>query len=127
MNEIVEYYLKVVKNYAGFTGRARRKEFWMFAVGNIIICMAVMIVGGILAAIIHPAVMMVFSGILMLYSLAILIPSLAVTVRRLHDTNKSGWYYFVSLIPLIGGIWLLILLCTPGNEGDNQYGPDPKK
>lgn len=62
-----------------------------------------------------------------LYSLAVFIPSLAVTVRRLHDTNHSGWMYFVSLIPLIGGIWLLILLCTDGTHGQNQYGPDPKE
>lgn len=60
------------------------------------------------------------------YSLAILVPTLAVTVRRLHDIGKSGWMYFVGLIPLIGGIWLLVLLVTEGNHGPNQYGEDPK-
>ena len=61
-----------------------------------------------------------------LYTLAIIIPSLAVAVRRLHDTGKSGWWIFISLIPLIGGIWLLVLLVTDSQPGENQYGPSPK-
>jgi len=61
-----------------------------------------------------------------LYSLAVLIPSLAVTVRRLHDVGKSGWFILVGLIPLIGSIWLLVLFCTDSKPGENQYGPSPK-
>ena len=70
-----------------------------------------------------------FTGIIIvgIYALAVFVPSLAVAVRRLHDINKSGWFYFVSLIPLIGGIWLFILLCTEGTQGPNQYGDDPKR
>ena len=62
----------------------------------------------------------------LIYVLAVFIPSLAVAVRRLHDVGKSGWFYLISLIPLIGGIWLLILFVTEGDKGPNQYGPDPK-
>lgn len=65
-------------------------------------------------------------GLFVFYLLAILVPYLAVVVRRLHDSGKSGWYYFVSFIPGIGGIWMLILLCTEGNNFPNQYGDDPK-
>ena len=70
-----------------------------------------------------------FTGIVIfaVYALDTFIPGLAVIVRRLHDVNKSGWFYFISLIPLIGGIWLLILLCTEGTQGPNQYGEDPQR
>ena len=67
-----------------------------------------------------------FAFLYVIYFLAILIPSLAVIVRRLHDIGKSGWFYFVSLIPFIGSIWLIILFATEGDKGPNQYGPDPK-
>jgi uncharacterized membrane protein YhaH (DUF805 family) len=60
------------------------------------------------------------------YCLAILLPSLAVAVRRLHDVGKSGWFYFIALIPLVGAIWLLVLFCTEGDNGENEYGSDPK-
>ena len=62
----------------------------------------------------------------MLGGLAHFIPGLAVVVRRLHDVGKSGWFYLIALIPLIGIIWLLVLMCTDGDKGDNAYGPDPK-
>ena len=107
----MEWYLKVLKNYANFNGRARRKEYWMFVLFNIIfVCVS---------AVIHPALYLI-------YFLVIFIPSLAVTVRRLHDIGKSGWFYFISLIPLVGPIWLLVLLCTEGNADENKYGPSPK-
>jgi uncharacterized membrane protein YhaH (DUF805 family) len=61
-----------------------------------------------------------------LYSLAVLVPSIAVGVRRMHDIGKSGWWLLISLIPLIGAIWLIVLLATEGNQGSNQYGADPK-
>ena len=113
----MEWYLKVLKNYATFSGRARRKEYWMFVLFNIIAAIVLMILDFIIGT------YFVLYG---LYLLAIVIPSLAVGVRRLHDIGKSGWWMFISLIPLIGGIWLLVLLCTDGTAGDNTYGPSPK-
>ncbi|OIQ18789.1 DUF805 domain-containing protein [Lacinutrix sp. MedPE-SW] len=121
----MEWYLKVVRdNYANFEGRARRQEYWMFTLFNFLIIMALAIVSGVLATSLDaPA----FMAIYFIYALAVVIPSLAVAVRRLHDTGKSGWYYLISLIPLIGGIWLIILFATEGDVGPNEYGPDPKK
>lgn len=120
----MEWYLKVVRdNYANFEGRARRQEYWMFVLFNLIFIIAIAMVSGFLASIFDaPA----FMGLYIIYVFGIFIPSLAVAVRRLHDTGKSGWFYLVGLIPLIGGIWLLILFVTEGDKGPNQYGPDPK-
>jgi uncharacterized membrane protein YhaH (DUF805 family) len=114
----MEWYLKVVKdNYANFTGRARRKEYWMFALINIIFAIVLAIIDFVIGT---------FPVIYMVYLLAILLPGLAVFVRRMHDIGKSGWWFFIALIPLIGTIWLLVLLCTDGNPGENSYGPSPK-
>lgn len=105
----MNYYLKVLKQYADFEGRARRSEYWFFFLFNFI---ASFLVGIIAGAINVPALSA-------LYSLGVLIPGLAVAIRRMHDVDKSGWYI---LIP----IYNLILACTEGTKGDNQYGPDPK-
>lgn len=122
----MEWFLKVVRdNYANFEGRARRQEYWMFILFNFIIQVGLWILFVIFGAISPPLVFV--PGIaLLIYALYVFIPNLAVLVRRLHDTGNSGWMLLVSLIPLIGGIWLLVLLCTEGNYGPNQYGPDPK-
>lgn len=123
----MEWYLKVVRdNYANFEGRARRKEYWMFILFNAMITIvlySLMLIGLVTES---QAIMSMGIGLVGLYSLAVLIPSIAVVVRRLHDQNKSGWYYFIAFIPFIGGIWLLILLVTEGTPGPNQYGEDPK-
>lgn len=113
----MEWYLKVLTNYVGFQGRARRKEYWMFVLFNIIIS----IVLGIIEAVIGTNQVLSF-----IYSLAILLPSLAVSFRRLHDTGKSGWWLLIGLIPLIGSIILLVFFCTDSDANDNQYGPNPK-
>lgn len=120
----MKWYLKVVRdNYANFSGRARRQEYWMFALFNAIFIIAIMTIsGGIAAATDLPALM----GLYAIYALGVLIPSLAVAVRRLHDVGKSGWFYLIGLIPIIGGIWLFVLFVTEGDKGPNQYGPDPK-
>ena len=123
----MEWYLKVVRdNYANFEGRARRQEYWMFILFNFIITFLLYIPTIIGIAMESETIMFIGLGLVILYSLAIFIPSLAVVVRRLHDQDKSGWYYFVGLIPFIGGIWLLILMVTEGTSGPNQYGEDPK-
>ena len=105
----MEWYLKVLKNYAGFSGRARRKEYWMFFLVNMGISFVIGLIGGAIE----------FELLGSLYSLAVMIPSIAVGVRRIHDTNKSGWFI---LIP----IYNLILFATEGNSGSNEYGEDPK-
>ncbi|KAF2507474.1 DUF805 domain-containing protein [Flavobacterium foetidum] len=126
---MVEYYKKVVfENYANFKGRARRSEYWYFILAQFVIMISIFIVAAIIGAVLGD----VLSGVLignfayMLYCLATILPALGVVVRRLHDVGKSGWFYFISLIPFIGGIWLLVLLVTDGDYGSNQYGHDPK-
>lgn len=119
----MEWYTAVLRKYAEFDGRARRKEYWMFTLFNIIIYIALSIVdqvaglnkltGGI-------------SPLATLYSLGVLIPGLAVSVRRLHDTNKSGWWILIAFIPLIGAIVLLVFMVTDGDRGKNRFGRDPK-
>ncbi|MBO4806621.1 MAG: DUF805 domain-containing protein [Paludibacteraceae bacterium] len=118
----MEWYIKCWKNYAVFQGRARRKEFWMFALFNFVICMALSMIGSLFIDSIGMASQIPYY----IYALAAFIPNLAVLVRRLHDVNKSGWWYFIILVPLIGIIWMLVLLCTEGDKGDNKYGPNPK-
>ena len=114
----MEWYLKVIRdNYANFNGRASRQEYWMFTLFNIIFVVVAMVVDGVLG---------LGFIIYMLYMLAVLIPGIAVFVRRMHDIGKSGWWFFISLIPLIGGIWLLVLLATDGSSEDNNYGTSLK-
>lgn len=120
----MEWYLKVVRdNYANFSGRARRQEYWMFVLINLLISLGLLAVFATLASVTN-IVELIF--IPYIYMLGVFIPSLAVAVRRLHDTNKSGWMYLVSLIPIVGPIWLLVLFATEGDRGNNQYGSDPK-
>ena len=113
----MNWYLKVLKHYADFNGRARRQEYWMFVLFNIIFAF----VAGALDAALGS-----WGAIGGLYGLALLIPGLAVSVRRLHDIGKSGWMLLIALIPLIGTIWLIILLATDSTPGNNQYGNNPK-
>lgn len=116
----MNWYLKCLKQYADFSGRARRSEYWMFTLFNFIF----MIVAGVLDGVLAGAIgMPVFT---LIYLLGMIIPSISVCARRLHDIDKSGWMMFVSMIPFIGGIWLLILMVKDGISGDNKYGPSPK-
>lgn len=120
----MKWYLKVLKQYADFNGRARRTEYWMFALFNFIFSIVAIILDNILGTAIEDVGYGLFY---FLYALAVLIPSLAVAVRRLHDIGKSGWMILISLIPIIGGIWLLVLLVTNSNPGENEYGANPKE
>ena len=119
----MNWYLKCWKQYADFSGRARRKEYWMFVLFNIIVAIIAGIIDGVLGLINPEIGFGVFGG---LYSLAAFIPGLAVSVRRLHDIGKSGWYYLLGLIPLLGAIVLLVWFCTEGEHGANKWGEDPK-
>ena len=118
------WYVKVLKDYAVFTGRARRQEFWMFTLFNILIAIALMIIDGVGGFMIGDSGI----GVLyLIYVLAVIIPCIAVNVRRLHDTNRSGWWYLRVLIPFLGALILLIFMCLDSTPGDNQYGPNPKE
>jgi len=119
----MQWYLDVLKKYAVFSGRARRKEFWMFVLFNFIAA----VLAGILDNILHTTYSNQSTGIIStLYSLAVLLPGLGVAIRRMHDIGKSGWWILVSLIPVAGIIWYIVLTATEGQHGDNQYGADPK-
>lgn len=119
----MNYFLAVLKKYAVFSGRARRSEYWYFVLFNIIILIAAMGLDMLLETNIEP---MPYGAFYFLVGLAMFIPSLAVGVRRLHDVGKSGWFYFIALIPIVGSIWLLVLFFTKGTIGENEYGLDPK-
>lgn len=112
----MDWYLKVLKNYVGFSGRARRTEYWMFTLFSVIISLVLMLIEYLVG---------LPQSLSSLYSLAVLLPSLGVSVRRLHDVGKSGWWLLLGLIPLIGAIILLVFFCQD-SESDNNYGPNPK-
>ena len=155
---MIEYYKKVVfENYANFNGRARRSEYWYYALMSIIISIILSLLDEVLGLKYGTKSS---SGVLSsIYGLLVFIPGLAVSVRRLHDIGKSGWLIFViyavaivsvififisafasgfsessfgigMIIPILlilgAAIWLLVLFCTEGDEGENKYGPDPK-
>jgi uncharacterized membrane protein YhaH (DUF805 family) len=119
----MNWYLKVLKQYADFNGRARRKEYWMFVLFNLIFGIVAMMIDGGVGLNIGA---LPYGWIYVLYTLATLLPGIAVCVRRLHDVGKSGWWIFIALVPLIGFIWLLVLMFTDSQPGDNAYGPNPK-
>jgi uncharacterized membrane protein YhaH (DUF805 family) len=119
----MNWYLAVLKKYAVFSGRAQRKEYWMFFLFNIIIAILL----GIIEVVIGISPDADESILANIYSLAILLPSLAVSVRRLHDIGRSGWWLLIGLIPLIGVIVLFVFAVQDGQPGPNQYGPNPKE
>jgi uncharacterized membrane protein YhaH (DUF805 family) len=120
----MNWYLKVLKQYADFSGRARRKEYWMFVLFDVIFAIVAMILDNVLGIAIEK---IGYGPLYGLYVLATLIPALAVTVRRLHDVGKSGWMLFISLIPFLGWIWLLVLMLTDSQQGTNKWGQNPKE
>lgn len=128
----MKWYLKALRQYADFSGRARRTEYWMFVLFNFIFSIVAvgldyMLGFGLsLSDEYGDTVQIPYGYIFIAYTLAMLIPGLAVAVRRLHDVGKSGWMLLVGLIPLIGGIWLLVLYCTDSQDGSNKWGDNPK-
>lgn len=123
----MKWYVKVLKQYADFSGRARRKEYWMFFLVNLIISFAIGFVSGFIGGVSQdPTLASALMIPSILYSLAVLIPSIAVGVRRLHDTNRSGWWLLISLVPVIGAIVLIVFFVQDSQAGSNQYGENPK-
>ncbi|NUS39342.1 MAG: DUF805 domain-containing protein [Lysobacter sp.] len=119
----MDWYLKVLKNYVNFSGRARRKEYWMFFLINVLIGFGLGIVDGMLG-LRHGAGAIGTLGLL--YNLFILLPSIAVGTRRLHDTGRSGWWQLIALVPILGVIVLIVWYASEGESGSNAYGDDPK-
>ena len=119
----MNWYFEVLKKYAVFIGRARRKEYWFFVLFNFIFAIVLVFIDGMIGTFDAETGYGVLSGI---YGLAVLIPGIAVSIRRLHDTDRVGWWLLICFIPLIGAIWLLVLMVLDGTAGQNQYGPDPK-
>ena len=124
----MKWYLKVMRdNYSNFSGRARRKEYWMYVLIQIPIIIVLILLDNILGLTFEVSGLDLGYGWLYLIGgLVHLIPGLALSVRRLHDVGKSGWFLLIILIPLIGGIWLLVLECKEGNKSENKWGPNPK-
>lgn len=121
----MEWYLDVLKNkYAQFTGRARRLEYWYFALFNVIASIVLAVLDGLFGTFNTATGAGLLSG---LYALAVLVPSLAVAVRRLHDTDRTGWWLLIALVPVIGVIVLLVFMLIDSQPGANQYGPNPKE
>ena len=118
----MNWYLEVLKKYAMFNGRARRKEYWMFFLFNIIILFILGLVEGFAGIAPESG-----QGVLAtLYMAAVLLPSLAVGARRLHDIDRSGWWQVIASVPIIGAVVLLVFMVQDSQPGENQYGPNPK-
>ncbi len=120
----MNWYLQALSKYADFSGRARRKEYWFFFLINIIVAGVLSFIDGMLGTVIQDGQIGILSGI---YALLVLIPGIAVAVRRLHDTNRSGLWVLIGLIPLIGAIVLIIFFLMDSTPGRNQYGLNPKE
>jgi uncharacterized membrane protein YhaH (DUF805 family) len=116
-----------LKRYADFSGRSRRKEYWMFTLLFVLAIVGMAIVTGILGAFSSPEPTALFVVPIGLLILALFVPTLAVQVRRFHDQDKSGWYVLLGLIPYVGGIIVLVFMCIEGTRGPNRFGPDPKE
>lgn len=120
----MEWYVRVLKKYAVFTGRARRTEYWMFVLFNVIISICLYVIDGAITGFsleTHSSVLQT------IYGLAVLVPSLAVGARRLHDTGRTGWWLLIGLVPCIGAIVLIIFMVQDSQPGENEYGLNPKE
>ncbi len=120
----MKYYIKAFNNFSNFNGRARRKEYWMYLLFNLIFAMVAIILDNVFGLAFES---IGYGVIYLLYALITFIPSLSVSVRRLHDKSKSGWYLLLAIIPIIGGIVLLFILAADGDPGENEYGTNPKE
>lgn len=120
----MNWYLGVLKKYVDFNGRARRKEYWFFVLFNLIISCVLSAIDVFIGTYSVSAGVGLLAG---LYALAVLLPGIGVTVRRLHDTGRSGWWILIALVPLVGWIVLLVFMLIDSQPGTNAYGPNPKE
>lgn len=128
----MKHYINAISNYSNFSGRARRSEYWYFILFNIIFGVAAVILDNLLGSTFNidipgaDSMPLPYGYIYLAYSVFVFLPAIAVWVRRLHDVGKSGWFLLIVFIPVIGGIWLLILALQDSQPGENKYGPNPK-
>jgi uncharacterized membrane protein YhaH (DUF805 family) len=123
-----KYYLDILTNkYADFNGRARRKEYWMWTLYYTIVLLFAMVLDNVLGLNFELFGQdLGYGWLYVTVAITHLIPGLGIVIRRLHDVGKSGWFYLIILIPLIGFIWVLVLFCTDGVQEDNKWGSNPK-
>ena len=126
----MKWFIKAFRQYADFSGRASRQEFWMFVLFNLLFAMAWAFVAGLLTGLLGDSFnqesrLMFMYKLIAIYYAVTAVPAMAVGVRRLHDTGRHGWWMLVSLIPFAGGVWLIVLMCLNGSAGDNRYGSRP--
>lgn len=119
----MNWYIEALKKYAVFSGRSRRKEYWFFVLFNVIFSFVLGFIDGMMGNVHMESGMGLLGGV---YSLLLLIPGIAVSVRRLHDTNRTGWWVLLGLIPIIGALVLLIFMIQDSTPGENNYGRNPK-
>ncbi len=120
----MHWYFEVLKKYGVFGGRARRKEYWLFVLFSAIATIVLTIIDASVGTLDAESGFGLLSG---LYTFGVLLPGLAVSVRRLHDTDRSGWWLLIAFIPLVGAIVLLIWMVRDGHPGQNRFGPNPKE
>lgn len=125
---MIKAYINAWKKCLQWHGRTGVKDYWMYWITNILIILGSYFLFGVLEIISDSKFGIFIFQLLFIWAYALLqiLPSVAITIRRLHDTNKPGWYYLINLVPIIGNLWFLIIVCTKGTYGDNDFGPDPK-
>ncbi|NBC36890.1 DUF805 domain-containing protein [Novosphingobium sp. FSY-8] len=130
----MEFMLMPYRRYADFSGRSRRKEYWMFALFQALVAVVIMVLMATQFPWSNPdsfgidgpsPLMILFGGLLVVFWLGSLVPNIAVTVRRFHDQDKSGWMYLLNFVPYVGGLVVFVFMCLSGTRGPNQYGDDP--
>ena len=115
----MQWYLQVLRNYAEFNGRSRRSEYWYFVLFNLVVAIVLGFADGVLRKIVG------FGMLGMIYSLVVLVPGIAVSIRRLHDTDRSGWWLLLALVPIVGLV-LIWFMAQDSDAGTNRYGQNPK-
>ncbi|MGW8368449.1 MAG: DUF805 domain-containing protein [Gammaproteobacteria bacterium] len=119
----MNWYLDALKKYAVFNGRSHRKAYWLFVLFNMLIAIGLAIVDSMAGTFDQETGFGLFGA---LYALAVFLPGLAITVRRLHDTSRSGWWALLVLIPVLGVLVLIVFMVLDSHPGTNEYGPNPK-
>ena len=127
----MHWMLMPLRRYADFSGRSRRKEYWMFFLFNMLVALFVwgLLAVTFFAGLSETEMTVIMTPVFVVYGLlvlALIIPGIAVTVRRLHDIDRSGWSILLGLIPIVGAILLIVFYCTEGTPGPNRFGDDPK-